>query len=158
MVIVPNTNEDSRIIPLNKQLPRLTSAGWLLLCKVPMELCDFCFSGWYYLGCDKIKAMSEIPSDLRVQIGYQVELELIYRSGERERLAFDLVPDNQADYPARFLAASTSLAQAILGEKIGIPIPFFTDELMAVDVLSICESTRSPETDTATRREAVSGT
>ena len=41
-----------------------------------------------------------------------------------------------------------------MGEKIGVTIPYFTEELMAVEILSIRESTRTPETNTASQREA----
>jgi hypothetical protein len=99
--------------------------------------------------------MPELSDEPRAQLGYQVELELIFRSGERQRLKFDLVPDDQADYQTRFLGASTHLAQSILGEKIGVMIPYFTDELMAVEIISIRESTRIPEVNTASQREAV---
>jgi hypothetical protein len=98
--------------------------------------------------------MSEIPDEPRTQLGCLVEIELLSRSGEREHLKFDLVSDQQADYQAGFLGVSTPLAQAILGEKIGVTIPYFTDELMAVEILSIRESRRSPDTNPASRRKA----
>lgn len=104
---------------------------------------------------DKIGDMKAENSEQRVQIGCWIKIDLLARSGEREHLNFDLVPDEQADYAAGFLGASTPLAQAILGEKVGITIPYFTDELMAVEILSICESTRTPEVNTASQREAV---
>lgn len=88
------------------------------------------------------------------RIGCQVEIALLSREGVRERLEFDLVPDKQADYKAGFLGESTPLAKAILGEKIGVKIPYFTEELMAVEILSIRESTRKPEVDAASQREA----
>jgi hypothetical protein len=93
-------------------------------------------------------------TDLRAEIGTYVQIRLHYRSEKREHLEFDLVPDEQADYQAGFLGASTHLAQAILGEKIGVMIPYFTDELMAVEIIAIRESTRKPESDTITQREA----
>jgi hypothetical protein len=105
-------------------------------------------------GCDKIGIMKEPSSDLRVQPGFQVELELLTRSGERERLKFDLVPDEQADYQAGFLGVSAPLAQAILGEQAGATVPFFTDELLAVEILDIRESTRTPDTETVAQRDA----
>ena len=98
--------------------------------------------------------MSEIFDELRVQLGCLVEIELLSRTGERERLEFDLVLDEQADYQAGFLGAGTPLAQAILGEKIGVLIPYFTDELMAIEILSIQESTRKSEENAASQREA----
>lgn len=106
------------------------------------------------LGCDMIRIMSENFSDPRVQPGFWVAINLLSRSGESEHLEFDLVPDEQADYQAGFLGASTPLAKAILGEKAGITVPYFTDELMAIEIVSIRESTRTPAPDAAIRRDA----
>ena len=100
---------------------------------------------------DKIASM-EGPN--RAEIGTQVELELLTRSGAREHLAFDLVPDPQADIQAGFLGESTPLAKAILGESAGIVIPYFTDEFQGVEILSITESTRKPPSDASAQREA----
>jgi len=90
----------------------------------------------------------------RVQIGTQVELELLNRSGEREKLTFDLVADHQADIQNGFLGVSTHLAKTILGESTGILIPYFTAEYQAVELLSITASTRKPQSDAAAHREA----
>ena len=108
----------------------------------------------WFLGCDMITVMSEITSETRVRIGSCVEVELSARSGGHERLKFDLVPDEQADYQAGFLGVSAPLAQALLGEKAGVTVPFFTDELMAVEILSIRKSTRAPDNETAAQRDA----
>lgn len=99
--------------------------------------------------------MSETIPELRVRIGCCVVIKLVYRSGESERLELDIVQDQQADYQAGFLGASTPLAKAILDEKSGITVPYFTDELMAVEIISIRESSRKPDTDAAARRDAV---
>lgn len=105
-------------------------------------------------GCDKIDVMNETSSEYHVQLGSHVELELLTRSGERETLAFDLVPDEQADYQAGFLGVSAPLAQAILGEKEGITVPYFTDELQGVQIVSVSPSTRKPPVDAAAKRGA----
>jgi hypothetical protein len=65
-----------------------------------------------------------------------------------------LVPDSKADYQAGFLGLSTPLAKTILGEKAGITIPYFTDELMAVEILAIRESTRDAIGFPAEQRQA----
>jgi hypothetical protein len=98
--------------------------------------------------------MSEISDSPRIQIGCLVELELLSRSGECEALAFDLVPDQQADYQAGFLGVSTPLAKAILGEKAGITVPYFTDELQGIHIVSVSPSKRKPPGSAATEREA----
>ena len=104
--------------------------------------------------CDMIRAMSESASIPRVQLGCCVEIKLLSRSGKGEHLEFDLVPDEQADYQVGFLGISTPIAKAILGERAGTTVPYFTDELMAIEVISIRKSTRSPSTGAADRRGA----
>ena len=91
------------------------------------------------LVCDKIALMDQ-PT--RAKIGTQVEIELLTRAGDRQRLTFDLVADAQADIQAGFLGASTPLAKAILGESPRILIPYFTEEYQGVEILSITASTR----------------
>lgn len=98
--------------------------------------------------------MSENFSEPRVRLGYCVEIKLFSRSGESEHLELDLVPDEQANYQAGFLGISTPLAKAIRGEKAGITVPYFTDELIGVEILSIRTSTRTPDADAAVRRDA----
>ena len=98
--------------------------------------------------------MSEISPKPRVQPGSCVEIRLLSRSGEGERLEFDLVLDEQADYQSGFLGIGTALAQAILGEEAGITVPYFTDELMAIEIISIRESTRNAAGNAAVQREA----
>jgi len=90
---------------------------------------------------------------MRALPGYCVSVKLLYRSGESEHLEFDLVADEQSDYQAGFIGISTPFAQAILGEKAGITVPYFTDELMAIEILNIRESTRTA-TDTAVKRDS----
>jgi len=87
-------------------------------------------------------------------LGCLVKIDLIARSGERERLEFDLIPDAQSDYQAGFLGVSTPLAQTILGESAGTLIPYFTEELMAVEIISICKSIRKPAANAAAQRQS----
>ena len=101
-----------------------------------------------------IKAMPERYSNPRVHPGCSVTVKLFSRSGDYERLEFDIVPDEHADYQAGFLGVGTPLAQAMLGEKVGITVPYFTDELMAVEILSVHESTRISDPDAAVKRDA----
>ena len=49
---------------------------------------------------------------LAVAPGMHVEVELIGENGLSEPLAFDLVPDEQADFANGFLGAGTPLATA----------------------------------------------
>ncbi len=73
----------------------------------------------------------------RVKPGHHIRLELHYRSGQREEMEFDLVPDELAGIIKGSLGLSTPLAQSILNEKAGILIPYFTDEIMGLKILEI---------------------
>lgn len=69
--------------------------------------------------------------------GCRVHLEFLYRSGESEYFQFRLVPDKMANLGRGLLGISTPLAKAIIDEKVGVYIPFFTEETMAVKILNI---------------------
>lgn len=92
---------------------------------------------------------------IRVALGSHVEIELVDASGESERLAFDLVPDAQADFYAGFLGESTPLAQAILGHAIGDRLAYQAGGTSEVRILLVAPSTRQPSPDRAARRQEV---
>jgi hypothetical protein len=95
--------------------------------------------------------MSETNSPLVVQPGLLVNIEITY-PGEIEQLSFVIVPDDQADFSAGFLGEGTLLAQAILGEQTGPPIPYFSGDALSVKILSIEATDLSPEGNQAERR------
>lgn len=80
---------------------------------------------------------------LRVKPGDHIRLELHYRSGTYEELEFDLVPDELAGTEQGLLGLSTPLANSLLNEKVGILIPYFTEEIMALKILEITPGTKS---------------
>jgi len=100
---------------------------------------------------------SREPSDSasEVAVGTHVEVELIPESGERDRLAFDVVPDAMADFAAGFLGAGTPLAQAILGRCAGSVLPYQAGDIMQVKILSVEASARAPRADVSADRQAV---
>ena len=93
------------------------------------------------------------PTQDTVKIGTHIEIDLLDRTGNRERLCFDLVSDQYADYETGFLGVSAPIAQAILGEKTGNLIPYFTAELQAIHLLSVTPSKRQPNIDSKAKRE-----
>jgi hypothetical protein len=97
--------------------------------------------------------MSDSNTIQRVQPGSHVAIKLLARTGESEHMEFDLVPDKQADYQAGFLGLSTPLAKAILGEKVGVTVPYFTEELMGIEILAVQASKRKPDEKAADRRD-----
>lgn len=94
-------------------------------------------------------------SPVAVTVGMQVEVELVSRSGETQRLAVTIVPDEQADFDAGFLGKGTPLAKAILGQTVGTLVPYPVADMRAVRILAASASGQAPEDDTAARREAV---
>ena len=90
-----------------------------------------------------------------VGLGAYVEVELMSRSGGRERLAFTLVADAQADFTAGFLGAGTPLAKAVWGQPAGAELPYPVADLRAVRVLLVRAQGQVPKEDVASRREAV---
>ncbi|MEJ5200392.1 MAG: hypothetical protein WHX53_15840, partial [Anaerolineae bacterium] len=70
------------------------------------------------------------------------------------RLAFDIVPDAQADFAAGFLAAGAPLARAILGRCVGETVPYAADDALAVRILSAQPGARVPSPDRAAARAA----
>lgn len=94
------------------------------------------------------------PAERRVKVGDRVEVELIAADGAAERLAFDIVPDAQADFAAGFLAAGAPLARAILGRGVGETVPYAADDALAVRILSAQPGARVPSPDRAAVRAA----
>lgn len=76
-------------------------------------------------------------TNLKVEIGTNVELELIGQSGETERLNLTLMPDEQADFQAGFLGVGTPLAQAILSRQAGEILPYIMGDLRQVHILTV---------------------
>jgi hypothetical protein len=83
-----------------------------------------------------------------------VEVELVSQNGACERLAFDIVPEDKADFSAGFLSAGTPMADAILGRRAGSVIPYRVGDLREVRILSVAPATRAPEGESA-GREAI---
>jgi hypothetical protein len=89
-----------------------------------------------------------------IYTGTQVELELIDKVGEREKLSVDIVRDDLADFKNGFLGEGTPLALAILGKKGGVTVPYVVDELREIQIVSVRKSTRAPDPGAPARREA----
>jgi hypothetical protein len=90
-----------------------------------------------------------------VHVGTHVEVELLNAGGGAEWLAFDVVPESAADFSAGFLGAGTPLAQAILGEVAGSTVPYRLADIVAVRILTVEPSRRTPEAGAAQAREAL---
>ena len=99
--------------------------------------------------------MSKNASDLKVELGMLVGVELVSCSGECERLIFTLVADEQADFPAGFLGVGTPLAKTILGHWPDSELDYGVGDLQHVRILSVAPSDQIQTEDVDARREAV---
>ena len=101
--------------------------------------------------------MNEQPeaTPTRVAVGTHVEVELVTASGESEHMAFDIVPDSDADFAAGFLGVGTPLAQAIVGQYAGSRVPYTAADVVQVRVLAVASSVHAPAEDAAAKRQAV---
>jgi len=86
--------------------------------------------------------------------GKHVEIELLSRSGGHEPMAFDIVPEQSADYSRGFLSERTPLAKALIGHMEGETIPYAMDELYAVRILKVTASEDAPLEKLADERQA----
>jgi hypothetical protein len=80
-----------------------------------------------------------------VRLGAHVEVELIDVEGGSEHLAFDIVPEQAANFAQGLLGVNTPLAQAILGEPVGSEIAYDMGDVQRVRILSV----RQADTDIA---------
>jgi len=92
---------------------------------------------------------------LTIALGTHVEVELIDESGASEQLAFDLVPDERADFANGFLGVGTPLAQAILGKAAGESVAYRLGDVVSVRVVVVTPAARVQEEDVAAKRQAV---
>jgi hypothetical protein len=83
-----------------------------------------------------------------VAVGSHVEVELLGGADTCERLAFDVVPENRADFASGFLGASTPMASAILGRRAGSTVPYRVGDLREVRILSVSAAQRYPQGET----------
>jgi hypothetical protein len=79
-----------------------------------------------------------------ITVGSQVELELVDRSGGRERIKVTIVQDSEADFTKGFLSEKTPLAKSLLGERAGSVIPYLMDDIFSVEILAVSKPDNQP--------------
>jgi hypothetical protein len=94
-------------------------------------------------------------NSLTVALGTHVEVEMIDEAGASEPVAFDLAPDEQADFANGFLGAGTPLAQAIWGRRTGEMVAYQVGDVVSVRVVNVTKTERVQEEDVAAKRQAV---
>ena len=95
-----------------------------------------------------------MTSAIKVAVGTRVEVSLIDDQGNSERLTFDLVPAEAADFDQGRLGENTPLAQAILGQTAGCLVHYEQGDINHIRVLNIMPSPSPYPTDTLSRRQA----
>jgi hypothetical protein len=95
------------------------------------------------------------PQTDKIKVGCEVEVELVDRIGNKERLKVVIVEDKAADFSQGYLSENTPLAKAILGEKAGTTIPYLKDDILSIHILSVTKPTHKPPEDAAEKREAM---
>lgn len=93
------------------------------------------------------------PSKTTASIGTHVVVELLGASGDTERLEFDIVPDQSADFTRGFLGEGTPLAKAIMDQPAGALLAYLTDETVQVRILAVTASKSWPDKNQAQKRE-----
>lgn len=84
----------------------------------------------------------------------RVEIDLTNPSGECERMAFTIVPDDQADFYSGLLGESTPLAAAILGKPAGTLASYYANGMQRVKILSVAPINGAGAGEAAARRKA----
>jgi hypothetical protein len=90
-----------------------------------------------------------------ISVGCEVEIELVDRAGNKERLKVIIVEDKSADFTQGYLSKNTPLAKTLVGEKAGVTIPYLKDDILSIQILSVTKSDYQPPEDAADKREAM---
>lgn len=93
--------------------------------------------------------------NLKAALGSHVEIELVTKTGGRERMAFDLVGDEAADFERGLLGVGTPLAQALLDQPAGVTLPYQRGDIVQVHLLAVQPGGTESPPDTSQEREAL---
>ncbi|MCB9156842.1 MAG: GreA/GreB family elongation factor [Caldilineaceae bacterium] len=91
----------------------------------------------------------------QVGIGCLVEIELINREGDGERMTVTLVREQAANMEQNLLGANTPLAKAILGKYVGRVVSYQMGDVQSVRIVSVQRDHLTAAADTAERRAAI---
>ena len=72
----------------------------------------------------KTKQLDQNESGSRVSVGMHVVISIETKTGTREQLEFDLVPDKQSDFSSGLMSERAPLAQALLGHASGETVQY----------------------------------
>ncbi len=92
------------------------------------------------------------PHPTSAGIGMHILADLVSPDGV-ERLEFDIVPDENADFKLGYLGIGTPLARAIQGRKAGQTVPYHAGGATGVRLISVSPAEKPPSQDIAARRQ-----
>ena len=90
----------------------------------------------------------------QARLGAYVEVELIDEQGQRERLGFDIVRAEHADWDRGRLGVQTPLAKAIIGKQMGAVVNYRMGDIRQVRVVSVRPSQQATLDNTEEQRQA----
>jgi len=91
-------------------------------------------------------------SAVTVWNGYRVVVDLLDREGGAERLAFQIVPDDLADFLQGYLGEGTPLGKAIIGRQVGERIEYLADDIVALKIIGAEPADTGPDDSVPERR------
>lgn len=93
----------------------------------------------------------------RAQVGQDchVEIELIDDQNQAERMEFDLVADQVADFNSGRIGISAPLGKAIRGKFVGDTVPYIKGDIRKVRILHAAPMQTQIMEDAAARRQAI---
>jgi hypothetical protein len=90
-----------------------------------------------------------------VGLGCHVVVELIDEQGNAERLAFDLVDEQAADFDRGLLGVNTPLGRALRGKFAGSEVAYVVGDVRRVRILEVSPAQVADIGHAAARRRAV---
>ncbi|MEZ4768328.1 MAG: GreA/GreB family elongation factor [Caldilineales bacterium] len=97
--------------------------------------------------------MPESQPSLVIGIGARVEVELIDQNGQREPMAFDIVPSQYANLTRGLLSATAPLAQAIRGLRAGSEVAYVAGDIRRLRIVSVSRAKTADLEDVREQRE-----
>jgi len=92
---------------------------------------------------------------MQVGLGTHVEIDLIDGEGNAERMAFDLVPAQQANVSQGLISADAPLGQAIRGKFVDTTIPYQMGDIRQIHIVSVTPGQVTAAMDAEERRAEV---
>ncbi len=97
-------------------------------------------------------SQSENKPDEIIWSGYRVVVDLVSDDQSVERLAFQIVPDELADFLQGYLGEGTPLGKAIIGHAVGEHIPYEAADIIEVRIVGAELANTGPDESVPARR------